>query len=128
MLSLLAIYVSLISALFAMMILYINGFPDRLTDEQVGKKTLVVYLGEDFALRWFMLLPSLGFGLIILGVWFYRLPLGCFFALLGLPFAIHARHALKQGLHNRNAMTNAIKYTILFHFIVHIGLIIGLVF
>lgn len=121
----LAVYAALPVTLLVSAILYINGFPDCETDQQVGKQTLVVQLGKQRASQLFTLFPTLSFGLIALGLLCGWLPWGCVLTFLALPFALQAVRVLQQQFTQKHALLPAMKSTILLHLIVSLGLTLG---
>jgi 1,4-dihydroxy-2-naphthoate octaprenyltransferase len=82
-------------------ILWINEFPDLRADEISGKLNLVVTLGKERA-RWgYLLILTLAFGLVIVGVGAGWFPVGALAMLLSLPMAWRSTRALFQHYQER---------------------------
>nr|MBU1328699.1 1,4-dihydroxy-2-naphthoate octaprenyltransferase [Candidatus Omnitrophota bacterium] len=69
------------------LILYINEFPDYEADEKTGKRTLVVLLGKEKAVRLYHLLIGLTYASILIFAVFRIIPLYTLAVLLTLPMA-----------------------------------------
>jgi 1,4-dihydroxy-2-naphthoate octaprenyltransferase len=105
-------------------ILYINGFPDFVTDKQAGKNTLVVHLGKRIPI--YILLILLSFIALIMGVIYHHLPLLSLFSLFTLPLGFKAIKTLyAHSDEEATKLIPAIKSTIMLHTLVSVFLILG---
>jgi 1,4-dihydroxy-2-naphthoate octaprenyltransferase len=100
-------------ALLVANLLYINQFPDARADAQAGKRTLVVRLGEMNA-RWgYIILASVAYGWVALGIVAGWLPLLAALAVLpGVLSVLAARQLWVEASHPQR-LAGAIKATIL---------------
>jgi 1,4-dihydroxy-2-naphthoate octaprenyltransferase len=96
-------------------ILYINEFPDRESDQQAGKNTLVVRLGALRARTLFLALVSLSFISIAASVVAGILPLPALIALLALPLGVKATLVLYAAPDYKHSLIPGIQSTILLH-------------
>ena len=109
-------------------ILYINGFPDLVTDKQAGKNTLVVYLGKMQARPIYALLILFSFIAVVVGVIYHYLPLLSLISLLALPLGFKAIKTLYTHYDEPTKLIPAIKSTIMLHTLVSVFLILGFMF
>ncbi len=107
-------------------ILYLNGFPDFVTDKQAGKNTLVVRLGKRVPI--YILLILFSFIAIIMGVIYHYLPLLSLFSLFTLPLGFKAIKTLYAHYEEEpTKLIPAIKSTIMIHTLVSVFLILGFI-
>ena len=109
-------------------ILWINEIPDLVSDELSGKLTLVVVLGQARA-RWgYLLILTLAFGLVIVGVGLGWFPVGALVMLLSLPVAYYTTRTLFQHYKDR-ALVKANAATVQLHMLAGLlmaaGLLVG---
>jgi len=109
-------------------ILYINGFPDLVSDKQAGKNTLVVRLGKAPARPIYALLILFSFIAIIMGVIYNYIPLLSLIGLLLLPMGFKAIKGLYTYYDQPTELIPAIKNTIMLHTLVGVFLILGFMF
>lgn len=76
---------------------YYAAFPDYDADKATGKKTLVVLLGKERALKITPLFPLVSYFFVFLGVLLNALPLYALFTLCVLPLAILSVLSAKKG-------------------------------
>jgi 1,4-dihydroxy-2-naphthoate octaprenyltransferase len=107
-----AIYNSVIIGLLSSTVLFINAFPDHDADKGKGRKTLVIILGKENASRFFILFPTLIYSLIIIGIIMQITPVYAISTFIALPLAISAMKRLSK---NRDAdlyvMNNIVKFS-----------------
>ncbi len=109
--------VSVVLSFLIAAVLYINEFPDYEADKEVGKRTLVVRLGLDSAIKLFPFLMYLPYLFVVLFVLFDIAPIYLLISLLGLKWA---RTAVKIGMKNYNKFPDILPAngnTILAHLI-----------
>ena len=106
-------------------ILWINEFPDLSADKSSGKLNLVVTLGKEQA-RWgYLLILTLAFGLVILGVAFGWFPPGALAMILSLPVAYYTTRTLFQHYQDRT-LVKANATTIQLHMLAGLLMAAGL--
>lgn len=99
-------------ALLVAAILYINQFPDREADAQVGKRTLVVRLGPGRASWGYVVLTVLAYFSLLLAILFGKLPLWSAMALLPAILSFNASRQLLVDSGHPERLGSAIKLTI----------------
>jgi len=77
-------------SILIMLVLYINEFPDYEADRLVNKRTWIVILGKERAIKIYYLLLSLVYLTIVSGIIFRFLPLFSILAFLSLPLSLRA--------------------------------------
>jgi 1,4-dihydroxy-2-naphthoate polyprenyltransferase len=108
-------------------ILWINEFPDAVSDKAAGKNTLVVALGIEHA-RWgYITLILAAFGLVFLGIFRNILPPGALLFLGGLPLAVYAMRIIWREYASRS-LVRANAATIQLHLLAGLLLAAGLLF
>lgn len=95
-----ALTVSLISLLLASELLLINQIPDADADRTVGRRHLVVTLGEPAAARVAGILLLSGYGVLVAGLMAGWLPEWSVLALIPLPAALWITFRLPGALNN----------------------------
>lgn len=93
-------------------ILIINGFPDALSDAQVGKRTLVVRLGRRGAACLYFSWTVLAHAWVVLGVWWLIHPAPVLWGLLSLPLSLAAALLLFKNGNQPTRLIPAIVLTI----------------
>ena len=114
-----------VSVLVAL-VLFINGFQDAASDDEVAKRTAVVRLGNEQASRVY---PLIAGGAILALVVFVVLGLLPTFALLGLagvPLFIKAASVARKSYNEPMELVPANAYTAVGHLASALGLAIGL--
>jgi 1,4-dihydroxy-2-naphthoate octaprenyltransferase len=112
-------------------ILWINQFPDEISDRETGKINLVVLLGKKRA-RWgYLLLLALAFGIILYWLVAGALPLSVLLILASIPLAVYAgriavREYDQRSLIRANAAT--IQLHLAFGLLLVVGLLVSVVF
>jgi 1,4-dihydroxy-2-naphthoate octaprenyltransferase len=82
--------VALSFALLVGNILVINGFPDAVSDAQVGKRTLVVRLGTRHVAWLYLLVALLAHAWLVAGVWLFIHPEPALWGLASMPLSLCA--------------------------------------
>jgi 1,4-dihydroxy-2-naphthoate octaprenyltransferase len=91
-----AFFASLVPACFIMALAVVNAIPDFHQDRLVGKRNLVVRLGRERAVHFYLGLAWGGLAIVALGVTFGAFPDAAFVTLLAAPFvAASGRRALR---------------------------------
>ena len=112
-------------------ILWINQFPDEISDRETGKINLVVLLGKKRA-RWgYLLMLALAFGIILYWLVVGALPLSVLLILASIPLAVYAgriavREYDQRSLIRANAAT--IQLHLAFGLLLVVGLLVSVVF
>ncbi len=108
------LYVGVPVGLLITAILWINQFPDKVSDEATGKHNLVVVLGRRRA-RWGYVIAVAGaFAAVIVGVLAGWMPATAFLSLIALPIAVYASWVLFRHYRDRT-LVRANSATILLH-------------
>jgi 1,4-dihydroxy-2-naphthoate octaprenyltransferase len=111
--------------LLTIAILWINQFPDVVSDQATGKINLVVVLGRQRA-RWGYLALMLGaFGLALLWTATDTFPAGALLIVGGLPLAIHASRIIVREYADRT-LVRANVATIQLHMLAGVLMAAGL--
>jgi len=106
-------------------ILWINQFPDEVSDRETGKINLVVLLGKRRA-RWgYILLLALAFGLLLYWLTAGVLPLSALLILASIPFAVYAGRITVRE-YDQRSLIRANAATIQLHLAYGLLLIVGL--
>ncbi len=118
--------VSLPISILVAMILFINEFPDYLADKAVGKKTLVVILGQQRAMTLYHALLASTYLSIIFLVLFKYLPFFCLITLFSLPLALASFDVSRKNFQKIQELLPANALTIGLHSLVGLLLCAGL--
>jgi len=108
-----------------MLVILINEFPDYEADKAVGKKTLVVLLGKEKAVRMYHFLLVLAYAFIVAMVVAGVFPILCLIALLTAPLAYKAIAVSRRYYASHRELLPANAATIALHFLVGISLTAG---
>ena len=125
-LSLEALLLSIPVGILIALVLFINEFPDCISDRAVGKKTLVVILGKRKSAILYYILLILAYLSILYLILTKILPLVCFIAFFSLPLAIGALKVLKNNFNKIAELLPANALTIKLHSVVGLLLSLGL--
>ena len=117
---------SLPISILVAMILFINEFPDYLADKAVGKKTLVVILGQQRAMTLYHALLASTYLSIIFLVLFKYLPFFCLITLFSLPLALASFDVSRKNFQKIQELLPANALTIGLHSLVGLLLCAGL--
>ena len=106
-------------------ILWINQFPDEVSDRQTGKINLVVLLGKRRA-RWgYLFLLAVAFGWLLYWLAAGLLPLGALLIMASIPLAVYAgRIAVRE--YDQRSLIRANAATIQLHLAFGLLLVVGL--
>jgi 1,4-dihydroxy-2-naphthoate polyprenyltransferase len=91
-----AVFVGVIIGLLSACVLLINSFPDYDADRMGGKKTLTVILGKKHAVNVLLVLQSLIYTMILIGIMTNIIPIFSIAGLASLPLAARAIKRLKN--------------------------------
>jgi 1,4-dihydroxy-2-naphthoate octaprenyltransferase len=108
-------------------ILVINGFPDAQADAQVGKRTLVVRLGAQWAAWSYLLFALLAHGWLATGVWWFIHPEPALWGLASMPLSLWAFVLLYKHADQPERLTPAIVLTIAAAVIHGLAMSVGLI-
>jgi len=114
-------------SLLVSLILYVNEFPDRVADEQVGKRHMVVRLGPEKAAKLHTFLVFLPYLALALGIAFKALPLWTAIGFLTLPILIGSNAQLKKNLSDVTKMAPAAGMTIMSQFFTGVLISVGFI-
>lgn len=125
--SAIAIAASIPVSILVALILFINGFQDAASDDEVAKRTAVVRLGLRRASRTYPLI-ALAAGLALLAFVATRtLPLAALLGLAGFPLFAKAALVARRNFDRPMELVPANAYTVVGHLASAIALAIGLV-
>lgn len=119
------IFASLPVALLISAVLYINEFPDYQADKNVGKKTLVVRLGRKKASFGFIVLITLNYLSLLIGIVLSILPPAALVAFASLPFFLKAIKIAQKEYKNPFDLAPANAFTVMGHLITGLLLILS---
>ncbi|MFB0527279.1 MAG: 1,4-dihydroxy-2-naphthoate octaprenyltransferase [bacterium] len=108
-----------------MLVLYINEFPDYEADKLVNKRTWIVKLGKERAIKIYYLLLVLVYLTIISGIIFHFLPLFSILAFVSLPLSIKAIAISWKNYDKIEELLPVNAITIKLHSIIGLLLIMG---
>jgi 1,4-dihydroxy-2-naphthoate octaprenyltransferase len=91
-----AVFVGVIIGLLSACVLLVNSFPDYDADKMGGKKTLTVILGKKHAVNVLLVLLSLIYTMILVGIMTNITPIFSIVGLASLPLAARAIKRLKN--------------------------------
>jgi 1,4-dihydroxy-2-naphthoate octaprenyltransferase len=84
------VYVGIIMGILSASVLFVNSFPDYQADRSRGRRTLVILLGRQRAVKIFPWIILCTYVLIIAGIFLGYLKIYSLASLLSLPFAVSA--------------------------------------
>jgi len=84
------VYVGIIIGILSASVLFVNSFPDYQADRSRGRRTLVILLGRQRAVKIFPWIILCTYVLIIAGIFLGYLKIYSLASLLSLPFAVSA--------------------------------------
>ena len=84
------VYVGIIMGILSASVLFVNSFPDYQADRSRGRRTLVILLGRQRAVKIFPWMILCTYVLIIAGIFLGYLKIYSLASLLSLPFAVSA--------------------------------------
>jgi 1,4-dihydroxy-2-naphthoate octaprenyltransferase len=93
-------------------ILLINGFPDALSDAQVGKNTLVVKIGNKSAAKLYVIVANTGHAFLLLTVLIGLQPNSASWGLMSWPLSLWATYLLWKNALKVHNLRLAIQLTI----------------
>ncbi len=124
-LSVAALFVSVPVGLLITAVLYINQFPDYTPDKLSEKRTLVVKIGRERALKGFYLLVIFAYLFIILGAIIRIVPWMGLVSLLTFPFAWKAIKTAHSNYTDTKGLIPAMSNTVTTHLITGLLLSFG---
>jgi 1,4-dihydroxy-2-naphthoate octaprenyltransferase len=124
---LLALAASIPVSILVALILFINGFQDAASDDEVAKRTAVVRLGLQRASRTYPLI-AFGAGLALVAFVIARtLPLAALLGLAGFPLFAKAALVARRNFDQPMELVPANAYTVVGHLASALALAVGLV-
>jgi 1,4-dihydroxy-2-naphthoate polyprenyltransferase len=121
-----ALWASLPVSILVALVLFINGFQDAASDDEVSKRTAVVRLGKQRASRMY---PVIAGGAIVILIAFVvagMLPAFALLGLAGVPLFIKAAAVARKNYDAPMELVPANAYTAVGHLASALGLAIGL--
>ncbi len=105
------------------LILFINEFPDHDADKRVNKKTLIVVMGKEKAIKVYYLLLGLVYVVVVLGVILRNIPVFSLIVFITLPLVFKAIKVARSNYDKIQELIPANAATIGLHLIVAVLLI-----
>lgn len=115
-------------SILIMLVLYINEFPDYEADKLVNKRTWIVKLGKERAIKIYYLLLALVYLTIVSGIIFHFLPLFSILAFVSLPLSLKAIAISWKNYNKIEELLPVNAITIKLHSIIGLLLIMGYFF
>jgi len=112
-------------SILIMLVLYINEFPDYEADRLVDKRTWIVKLGKEKAIRIYYLLLSLVYLTILSGIIFRFLPLFSILAFVTLPLSFKAIAISEKNYNKIEELLPVNAITVKLHSMIGLLLIAG---
>lgn len=125
--SLTAVLASIPVAILIALVLFINGFQDHDADKKVGKKTMVVRLGKENAMKVYSFFVIFTYLFIAVTVLLNLLPSWALISLLTLPIAVKALNVAKNNYDKIEELIPANAMTIMMHLFTGLLLSLGFV-
>ena len=120
-----AVLASVPVGILIMLVLLINEFPDYEADKTVQKRTLVVLLGKQNAIRVYHSLLLVAYLFILAMVVAMVFPIFCLLALVTFPIAYRAITVSRRCYASHPELLPANAATIALHFLIGISLTVG---
>ena len=122
----LALWASLPVSVLVALVLFINGFQDAASDEEVSKRTVIVRLGKQRASRVYPLIAGLALIALVVFVVMGLLPAFALLGLAGIPFFVQASAVARRSYDAPMELAPANAYTAVGHLASAFGLAVGL--
>ncbi|HEU4829700.1 MAG TPA: prenyltransferase [Gemmatimonadales bacterium] len=123
---LIALAASIPVSILVALILFINGFQDAVSDEQVAKRTAVVRLGLSRASRAYPLIAAAAAVALVALVLAGALPAPALAGLAGFPLFIQAARVVRENFERPMELVPANAYTVVGHLASCLALALGL--
>jgi 1,4-dihydroxy-2-naphthoate octaprenyltransferase len=121
-----AVAASVPVSILVALILFINGFQDAASDDEVKKRTAVVRLGLERASRVYPVIAGLAALTLLAGVATHRLPLSALLGLVGFPLFVKAALVARRNFGRPMELVPANAYTVVGHLASALALSVGL--
>ena len=110
------------------LVLFIASFPDHDADKSKGRKTLVIAVGKEKAVKLFWIFPIVSFSVIISGVVANLFPISVLICLLTIPLIIKSGIGLKRNYDSVDKLFPYMSSTLTFSRITGILFVLGFLF
>ena len=107
------------------LVLFIASFPDHDVDKSKGRKTLVIVVGKEKAVKLFWIFPLISYVAIIIGVFSNLFPLTSMISFLGIPLMIKSGLGLQKNYDSIKNLIPFMSSTLMFGRITGMLFIIG---
>ena len=107
------------------LVLFIASFPDHDADKSKGRKTLVIVVGKEKAVKLFWIFPLISYVAIIIGVFSNLFPLTSMISFLGIPLMIKSGLGLQKNYDSIKNLIPFMSSTLMFGRITGVLFIIG---
>jgi 1,4-dihydroxy-2-naphthoate polyprenyltransferase len=106
------VYVGFIIGILSACVLFVNSLPDYQADRSKGRRTLVVLLGRERAVKIFPWVIICTYGLIISGIIFGYLRIYSLATLVSVPFAIRAIKRIGKSYEDADKLVPVMAATV----------------
>jgi 1,4-dihydroxy-2-naphthoate octaprenyltransferase len=120
------VYVGIIMGILSASVLFVNSFPDYQADRSGGRRTLVILLGRQRAVKIFPWIILSTYIIILAGVWFGYLKIYSLGSLLSLPFAVMAIKRLGKSYQDVDQLVSVMGVTVAYSRVTSIVLAVSL--
>ncbi|MBW8002385.1 MAG: prenyltransferase [Planctomycetes bacterium] len=120
--SIVPVFVSLISGLSIFSLAILNEIPDYYQDRLVGKRNLVVRLGKVKAIVLFKLSLGVVFLLLVIGVIVQAIPFSSIFAMILVPWILKSLRIIEKDYDDPKAFRLAVNTMVLSHVVIAFSL------
>ena len=108
------------------LVLFIASFPDYDADKSKGRKTLVIVVGKENAVKLFWVFPLVSYFTIIIGVWSSLFPLMSLIVFFSIPLMIKSGIGLQKNFDSVENLVPHMSSTLMFGRITGVLFVIGL--
>ncbi len=120
------VYVGIITGILSASVLFVNSFPDYQADRSRGRRTLVIMLGRQRAVKIFPWIILSTYFLIIAGVFLGYLKIYSLGSLLSVPFAVSAIKRFGKSYQDVDKLVSVMGATVAYSRVTGIVLAVSL--
>ena len=108
------------------LVLFIASFPDYDADKSKGRKTLVIVVGKENAVKLFWIFPLVSYSAIMIGVWLNLFPMISLIVFLSVPLMIKSGIGLQKNFNSVEDLVPHMSSTLMFGRITGVLFVISL--
>ncbi len=109
-----SILAGIIVGLLSSLVLFITSFPDHDADKSKGRKTLVIMVGKQNAIKLFWIFPLVSYLAILIGVSVELFPIISLISFLSIPLMIKSGLGLKKNFDSVDELVPFMSSTLMF--------------